>query len=156
MPPWLGSTQSALAFLETLDSSDRTRPPVYPFYQQVQRSLLERMSTADHMAAFLTHQRRMMRGIQRLSRGVFYSDKAMINAVSDPEDKAERLPSWNMDQHKVNSNALILDVPWTTEECIGTSFANAGNRKVVLDLCHVTHYIYRSLDYLSITLLGTW
>ena len=35
-----------------------------PFYQQVQRSLLERMSTADHMAAFLTHQRRMMRGIQ--------------------------------------------------------------------------------------------
>lgn len=105
-----------------------------PFYQQVQMSLLERMSTAGHMAAFLRHQRRMMRGIQRLSCDVFYSDKAMINAVSDPEDKARRLASWNMDQHEVNSNALILDVPWTTEECIGTSFANAGNRKVVLDL----------------------
>ncbi|KAJ5446555.1 hypothetical protein N7491_002637 [Penicillium cf. griseofulvum] len=105
-----------------------------PFYQQVQMSLLERMSTAGHMAAFLRHQRRMMRGIQHLSCDVFYSDKAMINAVSDPEDKAQRLASWNMEQHKVNSNALILDVPWTTEECIGTSFANAGNRKVVLDL----------------------
>ncbi|KAJ5399284.1 hypothetical protein N7465_009773 [Penicillium sp. CMV-2018d] len=105
-----------------------------PFYKQIQMSLLERMSTAGHMAAFLKHQRRMMRDIQRLSRDVFYRDKAMINAVSDPEDKAERLASWNMDQHKVNSNALILDVPWTTEERIGTSFANAGNRKVVLDL----------------------
>jgi hypothetical protein len=105
-----------------------------PFYQQVQMSLLERMSTAGHMAAFLRHQRRMMRGIQRLSRDVFYSGKAMINAVSDPEDKALRLASWNMDQHKVNSNALLLDVSWTTEDRIGTSFANAGSRKVVLDL----------------------
>lgn len=105
-----------------------------PFYRQVQMSLLERMSTAGHMAAFLRHQRRMTRAIQRLSRDVFYSDKVMMNAVSGPEDKALRLASWNKDQHKVNSNALILDVPWTTEMCIGTSFANTGNRKVVLDL----------------------
>jgi hypothetical protein len=76
----------------------------------------------------------MMCGIQHLSRDVFYSDKVILNAVFDPEDKALRLAAWNMDEHKVNSNALLVDVPWTTEECIGTSFANAGNRKVVLDL----------------------
>ncbi|CAG8939217.1 unnamed protein product [Penicillium salamii] len=105
-----------------------------PFYQQVQMSLLERMSTAGHMAVFLRHQRRMMGGIQRLSRDVFYSDKEMINAVSDPEGKAKELASWNMEKYTVNSNALILDVPWATEECIGTSFANAENRRVVLDL----------------------
>lgn len=97
-------------------------------------TLLERMSAAGHMAVFLKHQRRMMRGIQYLSRDVSYSDKVILKAVFDPEDKALRLAAWNMDEHKVNSNALILDVPWTTEERIGTSFANTGNRKVVLDL----------------------
>lgn len=105
-----------------------------PFYKQVRTSLLERMSTAGHMAAFLRHQQRMTGDIQRLSRDVFYSDITMINAVLDPEDKAKRLASWNMRQYKVKSNALMLDVSWTIEESIGTSFANAGNRKVVLDL----------------------
>ncbi|OQD71631.1 hypothetical protein PENPOL_c001G05087 [Penicillium polonicum] len=53
-----------------------------PFYQQVQRSLLERMSTADHMAAFLTHQRRMMRGAgyNNLTR------KLVRAGLSEPQD----------------------------------------------------------------------
>lgn len=105
-----------------------------PFYKQVQMSLLERMSTAGYMATFLTHQRRMMGAIQRLSREIFYHDKEMKNAVSDPENKGRRLASWNKEQHKVNSNALMLGVPWATEEQIDTSFANAGNRAVVLEL----------------------
>jgi superfamily I DNA and/or RNA helicase len=72
--------------------------------------------------------------IQRLSWDVFYSDEVLINAVSDPEEKAQRLALWNMDEYKVNSNALLPNVPWATEELIATSFANAGNRKVVLGL----------------------
>ncbi|CAG8008108.1 unnamed protein product [Penicillium salamii] len=105
-----------------------------PFFQQVQMSLLERMSTAGHMAVFLRHQRRMTGDIQRLSCEVFYSDKTMVSAALDPEGKTQRIASWNMEKYKVNSNALILDVPWATEELIGTSFANEENRKVVLDL----------------------
>ncbi|KAJ5342749.1 hypothetical protein N7541_011873 [Penicillium brevicompactum] len=92
-----------------------------PFYKQVQMSLLERMSTAGYMATFLTHQRRMMGAIQRLSREIFYHDKEMKNAVSDSENKGRR-------------STQMLDVPWATEERIDTSFANAGNRAVVLDL----------------------
>ncbi|KAJ5339920.1 hypothetical protein N7452_006648 [Penicillium brevicompactum] len=105
-----------------------------PFCKQVEMSLMERMSTAGYMAAFLTHQRRMTGGIQSLTSALFYNDKEIKNDAPDPDQKARRLATWNKEQHKVNSNALLLDVSWTRENCVGTSFENPGNREVVLGL----------------------
>lgn len=105
-----------------------------PFHKQVEMSLLKRMSQAGHMATFLCHQRRMTYDIQLLSRNVFYSDRPMVNAAIDREDNGRHLALWNKEQYEIESNTVFLDVAWTAEEFCGKSFANEGNRKVVLDL----------------------
>ncbi|KAJ5325316.1 uncharacterized protein N7506_008418 [Penicillium brevicompactum] len=97
-------------------------------------SMIQCMSTAGFMATFFTHQRRMTGDIHSLSSDLFYGDKEMKSDAPDPDNKARSLALWNQEQHSVHSNALMLDIPWTSESCIGTSFENPGNREVVLGL----------------------
>ncbi|KAK9857381.1 hypothetical protein MYU51_020763 [Penicillium brevicompactum] len=63
-----------------------------------------------------------------------YSSADEKRRPPDPDNKARSLALWNQEQHSVHSNALMLDIPWTSESCIGTSFENPGNREVVLGL----------------------